>query len=101
MKLTMREIRNRYHELRPDGHWFDKDTMRFFNTELPARGYLDIDGDIWFVTGETGPDGKKRFTLRRMQPNGSIGTFGEFQQYRERSDALAALHDHLAQGETA
>lgn len=94
--LVMREIRDRYRRLQPRGHWFDKDTMHFFRTELPAYGYVGNQGVIWFVTAETGPNGAKRYTIRRMDPDGWIRTEGEFQQYGKPAEARAALREIMA-----
>ena len=47
-------------------HWFDRDSMTFFRTELPQQGYSGP-GGIYFVTSEKfiGP-APSRYTVRRL-----------------------------------
>ena len=100
-RVTAASIRARYRELNPSGHWFDKDTMRFFKTEMPAHGYLDLDGSVWFITGETNPSNEKRYTIRRMDLLGDMHTEGGFHRFDTRDEANEELHKTLRKGETA
>lgn len=63
-------------------HWFDADSMRFFRTRLP-KGMI---GGRLFVTSEqfVSADGwadARRYTIRVAKDDGSVETFGEFQEY--------------------
>ena len=68
-------------------HFFDRGTMRFFNsrvvgTLMPGKR---------FVTSEKGPDGVRRYTVRRAVQDGcKIETVGEFQGYRSVEAARRA-----------
>lgn len=66
-------------------HFFDADTMRFFNSRVETglmRGRF-------FVTSEKGPDGIRAYTVRRARDDGSVETVGEggFQGYETLDDA--------------
>lgn len=83
------------------GHWFDRDTMRFFKTRVesglvacgfegegqnckPTRGR--------FITSDRFDENSPRlFSIREVQPDGSIDTIGKFQGYATRDKARAAL----------
>lgn len=79
-------------------HWFDPDTMRFFQSRVAEHGYLRDDGSLaFFVSSEKQRDSFTGF-LRTSRPRkysvrvinmttGDIDTVGEFQQYRCRSTA--------------
>ena len=74
-------------------HFFDADTMRFFS----SRVHLDVYGDGYFVTSERFvtyyPEYRaepRRFTVRRIEADGSIETVSDFQAYGSRSGAHAA-----------
>jgi hypothetical protein len=76
------------------GHWFDRDTMRFFKTRIESGAVALHTEDCHkarFITSEKGPDGVRKYSIREAQPDGSIDTVGEFQQYRTRDAARAAL----------
>lgn len=74
----------RYHR----GHWFSKDTMRFFGTRITSHFKRIAKNKYVFVTTERNPAGERRATLRlatvkqvkRGQPffETHISTFGEF-----------------------
>ncbi len=64
----------------PEGHWFDRSTMRFFKTKLPRTAYRSAKGNYFFVTHERSPMGRGGYTVR-MYENGTIHTIGEFQGY--------------------
>jgi len=70
-------------------HFFDPDTMRFFDSRIETRL---IDGRF-FVTSEKGPDGVRRFTVRRAMPDGTINTVGDFQGHATRRDAEARIEE--------
>jgi hypothetical protein len=72
----------RDYDARRAGHWFDRDTMRFFGTKF-ATGFLDIPsaGVTLFVTTEKGPHGPRAATLRAyMWASAEIETLGPFNE---------------------
>lgn len=92
--IQLVEIRRLYNP-GPGRHWFDADTIAFFNTMLPGLGVQTEHGN-YFVTRETNPSGVSRFTVRRQDPdNGDIGTLGEFHCYDTFAEASQALRAHL------
>jgi hypothetical protein len=68
-------------------HWFEKSTMKFFNSRVESR----LLGGRYFITSErrelTFP---KRYTVREVLPDGGIKTVGEFQGYTLLEDAQIA-----------
>lgn len=99
--IPMREIRDFYQRNRPDGHWFDADTMRFFKTKLPENGYELSTGGVYFVTRETNPSGVSAYTVRRQLHNGDIKTVGEFHKYKTAAAARAAIKEIEVMGVAA
>lgn len=69
-----------------DLHWFDPATLRFFRSRVG-----EIIGSGYFVSSEQGPDGVRRYTVRRGMADGSVDTVGEFQAHATRARALAAI----------
>ena len=48
-------------------------------------------GGVYFATSEKGPDGVRRYTVRRFEKaTGGVATFGAFQGYRTGRAAKAA-----------
>jgi hypothetical protein len=77
-----------------DGHWFDRDTMRFFNTRIGESWRI---GNVFlFVTSEQPPHGDRAYSVRRMGKDGDVQTLGEFCQIETRRDAIKALRDAVA-----
>jgi hypothetical protein len=93
--VSMQYVRDLYAAKNPDGHWFDKRTLEFFDSTLPARG--ERIGDwIYFVTREkTGfTSSNHAFSVRRFnEVTGDIETVGEFLAYATKEDAKAAIRD--------
>jgi hypothetical protein len=63
-------------------HFFDRSTMRFFNSRMPRTGYKGP-GGIYFVTSEqfvpsSGPAHPRKFTVRQLVGPGDIKTVGDF-----------------------
>lgn len=69
------------------GHFFDRESTRFFKSSYPQTAWLAEDGSYYFVTGERFENLPRKYTVRRMNPDGTIDTVGEFQQYYSRSAA--------------
>lgn len=79
-------------------HWFERGTMRFFQTRIESALY----GGRCFITSEQCPIGTghpRLYSIREALPTGRIETVGEFQQYRHIEDAREAARK-LAQGGT-
>ena len=73
-------------------HFFDADTKRFFRSRIGENVY----SGGFFVTSEKGPNMQRRYTVRQAMPNGTIDTFGEFQQYTTGAQAHAAARNATA-----
>lgn len=84
--IPMSEIIDFYKRNNPDGHWFDRGTMRFFKTKLPRNGF-DGNAGVLFITRETNPSGVTRFSVRRQMYDGRIDTVGEFHSFLTYGDA--------------
>lgn len=77
------------------GHFFSKDTMRFFRSKVLTDSKV-VGDSLYFITSEQGPDGVRRFTLRQGKVLGDkmdIDTVGSFQGYATRHRALKALKE--------
>jgi hypothetical protein len=68
-------------------YWFEPDTMRFFKTRI--SNWDPISGT--FITSEKGPDGQRRFSVRKANfETGEVDTVGKFQQYGSLGAAKTA-----------
>lgn len=77
------------------GHWFDADTMRFFETRLSFRVYATPYG-TYFVSSELMPGWEsRRYSLRFCALDGRIWTVGEFGEYPNRAAAHKAARRYL------
>lgn len=76
MRYTINQIQD---EMTRDGsHWWDRDSMRFFQCRVGDQVYQGP-GGIYFVTSEKPSDGKRAFSVRQYFPaSKSIDTVGEF-----------------------
>ena len=74
--------------LRNHGHWFDKDTLRFFKSRILPTVYH---GKYFISSERYSSDTMRRYTIRVADENGSIDTVGEFQAYRTRYAAIKAI----------
>jgi hypothetical protein len=84
-------VRARYHASNPDGHWFDKETLRFFGSKLPATAF-DTPAGILFISSELDFDRARRYyNVRQLTDDGDIKTIGRFNDYRTRAEAKAAI----------
>ena len=81
MKKPMYAVIEEYEKLQPNGHWFDKDTLRFFKSRFFGYGYSK-NNDIFFISSEKCLDNSRLYTIRRLNRNkGNISNVGEFQAY--------------------
>lgn len=83
------------------GHFFDRDTMRFFGSRVMSeRLYNATTTDVYFVTSEVdfyGTD--RRYTVRVLRADGSIDDVGEFRQHASRNGAVRAMRHAFAASE--
>lgn len=101
---------------RASSHWFEPGSMRFFRCRLPARATwlpASVDesvcrdgcGVYLFVSSEQGPDGVRKWSVRRQvvtlearEGDGRLvtrlqtSTVGEFQAHATAAQARKALH---------
>ena len=79
MKVSsLREFQHYY-----NGHFFDKDTMRFFKSHIGDEFLTD--NYLVFITSEQNQDNPRRYTVRaasrhvdKIKQNSSIKTIGQF-----------------------
>lgn len=75
-------------------HFFDADTLRFFNSRILGG----VIGDGYFITSEKYDYNSPRlYTIRHANADGSISTVGEFQHYETAHAARKDAHK-LANG---
>jgi hypothetical protein len=81
--MTLAEAKAKYNE--NGGHFFDRDTMRFFGSRIES----DLYKNRCFITSEKNFDGTKRFyTVRRFNKDfTSIDTIGEFNKITSKHTA--------------
>jgi hypothetical protein len=85
---TIENVIKAYYRGRPDGHWFDKGTLRFFGCRLPQRAFIAENGARYFVTSEDNWDRTARlYTVRVQGLDGDMDTVGQFQCYSDRASA--------------
>jgi hypothetical protein len=91
--VDMADVRRVYAYRFPDGHWFDRDSMRFFKTRLPRHATATPDnGCYWFVTSEQNPSGIRRYSVRCMSPTGMNSIGDGFHRYATRAAAVSAMN---------
>lgn len=88
MFKTIDEIKARAQQA--GSHFFDKDTMEFFDSRIGAAVY----GGRYFITSEQfhhdGESYPRRWTIREAHDDGHISTVGEYQRYKTPQDATNA-----------
>lgn len=83
------------------GHWFDKDTLRFFGSRISKRVYPAPNG-TYFVSSERNGDSPRLYTVRLAfldAGKAEIRTVGEFQGFVTSAAAhraAAALAEALS-----
>lgn len=60
------ELISQYNYL-SSGHFFDKDTMRFFNSRVTSNYRRLSDTEALFITTEKAPNGVRKATIRRAK----------------------------------
>ena len=81
--MTLAEAIEKYNET--GGHFFDKETMRFFGSRIESKLYKNR----CFITSENNMDGTERFyNVRRFRDDyRSIETIGEFNTIKTKTEA--------------
>lgn len=75
------------------GHWFDKDSMRFFKSKVLSDVFCS-DLKAYFVSSESFDGTKRFFTVRAFNTKTKeIETIGEFNKIESRAIALSAALD--------
>ena len=70
------------------GHFFDKNTLRFFNSRIESS----LLKNKYFITSEWYGEGFKRlYTIREALKDGSIKTIGKFQEHKTKELAKEAI----------
>lgn len=95
---TIDEIRR---TMRANGsHWFDPDTIRFFQCRISRRVYQGERG-VFFVTSEKSPSLPRAYSVRQFVLDGregpEINTMGEFNSLTRSAAHTQARN--LAKGE--
>lgn len=87
-EMNIDDIKRRNRE--SGGHFFDRDTVSFFRSQTLSTVY-EGRGGVFFVTSEQfDQQSPRRFTVRKFDDNGNIGTFGPFNSLSHQSAVLLA-----------
>ncbi|MBE3120695.1 MAG: hypothetical protein IMZ53_08475 [Thermoplasmata archaeon] len=77
-------------------HFFDRDTMRFFNSKIETKG--DLIGNKYFITSEHFENSPRHYSVREFDKRtGSIKTISEFNEFHSSYGArefAKCLVDH-------
>jgi hypothetical protein len=73
-------------------HFFDPDTLRFFDSriETVTNGRKFLTSEQFHGSTESGP---RKWTIRELQDDGSIETVSEFQEFASKAEALEAMRE--------
>ena len=83
-------------------YFFKPDTMRFFKSKLETTGRA-IGGEIFFITSEVPPHGKREYSVRAMrEETGTIKhltiRFGSLRAAKEKMRDLILTVQHATMG---
>lgn len=100
--MTTLEIQ--YRNRRPDGHFFDPDTMRFFRSRIGS--HVEANNRYYFVTSEQfkpshGAPAARRYTARVMDLDGNVEEIGQFQAHSTSRRAFAVCQHAASRNVTA
>ena len=79
---TMSNVEQEYRNRRPQGHWFDADTMRFFKSRIGQE--ISIPSGWLFVTSERQDwQAPRRYSIRYLnyRKGADIYTVGPFYEF--------------------
>lgn len=97
LPYTAKDLVRLYKETN-SGHFFDKNTMRFFGSRLTQHYVRTSDSVCYFITTEKRPgDDKRRATIRRARlwiGKIYIDTIGEFNSFETINQAKKALEKY-------
>lgn len=85
------DVEAEYYKRNPDGHFFDRDTKRFFRSRTGAI-VAQSEQCVYFLTSEKGPHNysPRRYTARVMDTDGNIESVGKFNEHtRTKAQRLA------------
>lgn len=80
-------------------HWFDKDTLRFFDGIVPEDQPI-VHGRFFVSSEQFDSRSPRMHSLRYATAKAAINTVGEVQQFDSFDEAREALTDGIAQGVT-
>ena len=92
------------------GHFFDKDTMRFFSSRISELMWQVGEvskyqtNPIYFITSEQDKGGVQHsgsvraFTIRTIDADGDVTSVSEFQEYATLNEARRELRDIIGKG---
>jgi hypothetical protein len=89
MFSTIQEIRDA--NIKIGNNWFSPDTIRFFKSKIESN----VLHGRYFISSEKAPGCGRKFTIRIAADDGSIGTVGEFQQFKTRIQAEKFLGNNI------
>lgn len=99
MSWNSDELVNLYNYL-GSGHFFDRDTMRFFKSRVTSNYRRINDFTAYFITTEKGPSGIRKATIRRAELIRVVGEDGMERQKME-IDTVGEFNElTLAQAKT-
>lgn len=79
--MTINEIKER--NRKSGGHFFDPDTMRYWNSRVSEKTHICPNGDVLFVTSEKQDGALRRYTIRRFHTKvGMITTEPGFHKFK-------------------
>lgn len=70
-------------------HWFTPASMRFFNSQVTGSDKL-INKRFFISSEQFDFNSDRMFTIRLVKPNGEVETYGEFQAYKTKKEAITA-----------
>lgn len=85
---TVGELKAKYYKSNPNGHFFDKATIRFFSSKIEAVFKND-----YFITSERlgFDDYRKGFTIRKLSDDANPENISEFNEYSSLQEARQAF----------
>ena len=89
-RYTIAQIRDA--NMRAGFHFFERDTMRFFDSRVVKAGPYCGPGGVFFITSEqfhgSQGDGPRGFTVRQFKPDsGDVDSASDFNTIRDVDDA--------------
>lgn len=94
LKVSIDDVKETYNS-KTMGHWFSKDTMRFFKSRLSETAYLCNDHYYFISSEKSGYDSPRRYSVRSMDNDCNISTIGEFQEFATLREARSDLARYI------